>query len=80
MSDAEVIHCYCKRLRKKAPWHHQHPQFSRVLAVLLPDGRLELRQDGKSGIVAGGTVALACSKCGFEREISLGVLTEPVAL
>lgn len=57
---SEVIHCRC---RKGA--------FSRVMGVLLPDGRLEMRESGKSSIQAGGTVQLSCSKCGFERELSL---------
>ncbi len=60
VSDATIIHCLCHR-----------GAFDRVLAVLLPDGRLEMRKDGKSSTVSGGTVDLACKRCGFEREMVL---------
>lgn len=57
---SEIIHCRCHK-----------GTFFRVLGVLLEDGRLEMRQDGKSSTVSGGTVDLRCKRCGFQREIAL---------
>ncbi len=57
---SEVIHCRC-----------QKGSFSRVLGVLLDNGKLEMRQDGKSSVVSGGMVDLSCRRCGFQRELSL---------
>lgn len=42
-----------------------------MLAVLLWDGRLEIRQEGKTSIVSGGHVLLSCNRCGFETEVAL---------
>ena len=58
--EALVIRCHC-----------QHGAWGRVVAVLLLDGRLEMRQDGKSSTVSGGRVLLSCRRCGFETEIAL---------
>ena len=60
MNEPTIIHCLCQR----GTWH-------RILAVILPDGRLEIRNDGKSSVVSGGRVELSCQRCGFERELAL---------
>ena len=60
MSDAEIIRCNCYNRRGTC-----------VIAVLLPDGRLEMRRAGKSSIVSGGVVDLNCDRCGFKRELVL---------
>jgi len=52
-----VIRCRCE--------HHN------IVGVLLPDGRLEVRKDGKSTIVSGGDVVLACLHCRFEMKPAL---------
>ena len=57
---SEVIHCRC-----------QKGSFSRVLGVLLDDGSLEMRGDGKSSTVSWGVVDLRCDRCGFKRELVL---------
>lgn len=57
---SEIVHCRCHK-----------GSFFRVLGVLLEDGRLEMKNDGKSSTVSGGTVDLRCTRCGFEREIRL---------
>lgn len=67
MSEGTIIHCRCQR----RTWY-------RILAVLLPDGRLEMRQDGKSTIFTGGSVTLACRRCGFSEEIALDKQAERV--
>lgn len=60
MTEPIIIHCLCQR----ETWH-------RILAVILPDGRLEMKNDGKSSVVSGGRVELSCSRCGFDRQITL---------
>ena len=47
-----VIRCRCE--------HHN------IVGVLLADGRLEVRKDGKSTVVSGGYVVLSCLRCQFE--------------
>lgn len=54
MSQNTVLRCHCE--------HHN------ILGVLLGDGRLEVRKDGKSTIVSGGDVVLRCLRCGEERK------------
>ena len=63
-----IIHCQCRgESRNGGTWY-------RNLAVLLPDGRLEIRNIGKSTLVSGGLVKLACDRCGFEEELALDTL------
>ncbi len=57
---SEVIHCYCVR-----------GTFSRVVAVLLDDGQLQMKESGKSVLFVGGIADLSCTKCGFERKLVL---------
>ena len=60
MNKPTIIHCLCQR----GTWH-------RVIGIILPDGRLEMRNDGKSSVVSGGRVELSCERCGFDRQIVL---------
>ena len=55
MNEGRVIRCRCE--------HHN------IVGVVLPDGRLEVRKDGKSTIVSGGDVVLACLRCRFELRL-----------